>query len=118
MKFLLDQDVYEKTAHFLAVQNHDVLRVSQIGLSQASDCKILETAQNLNRILVTRDSDYGALVFVNKIGEGVLYLRMLPSTQESVHIELQRVIQLYAEEDLKKSFIVIEKNGHRKRKIN
>jgi len=116
MRFLLDQDVYAITARFLSDARHDVVLVSQIGLSQASDEEILRTAQEQNRILVTRDRDYGNLVFVRAIGYGVLYLRVLPSTVNSVHDELARVIQSYSEKELAGAFVVVEPYGHRFRK--
>jgi predicted nuclease of predicted toxin-antitoxin system len=62
MRLLLDQDVYAATAQFLSGLGHDVLRVAQIGLAQAKDEEILRVAQSLNRILLTRDRDYGNLV--------------------------------------------------------
>jgi predicted nuclease of predicted toxin-antitoxin system len=116
VRFLLDQDVYGVTARFLTDAGHDVVLVSQIGLSQASDEEILRTAQKQNRILVTRDRDYGNLVFVREIGCGVLYLRALPSTVGSVHDELARVIGNYSEQELAGAFVVIEPYGHRFRK--
>lgn len=117
MRFLLDQDVYASTGRFLVELGHDVLRVVQIGLSQASDRKVLTAAQEQGRILITRDRDFGALVFVNALGAGVLYLRMLPSTQESVHNELARVLQAYSAEELKRAFVAIEPDGHRFRRL-
>jgi predicted nuclease of predicted toxin-antitoxin system len=63
MRFLLDQDVYAVTARFLADAGHDVVLVAEIGLSQASDEEILRVAQEQSRVLVTRDRDYGNLVF-------------------------------------------------------
>ncbi|MBW4672787.1 MAG: DUF5615 family PIN-like protein [Desmonostoc geniculatum HA4340-LM1] len=75
MRLLLDQDVYAVTARFLVNTEHDVILVAQIGLSQASDEEILRTAQEQNRILITRDRDYGNLVFVRAMGSGVIYLR-------------------------------------------
>jgi predicted nuclease of predicted toxin-antitoxin system len=116
MRFLLDQDVYAITARFLSDAGHDVVLVSRIGLSQASDEEILRTAQEQNRILVTRDRDYGNLVFVRAIGYGVLYLRVLPSTVNSVHDELARVTQSYSEKELVGAFVVVESYGHRFRK--
>ncbi|MFB2972824.1 DUF5615 family PIN-like protein [Aerosakkonema sp. BLCC-F183] len=80
MKFLIDQDVYAVTAKFLMDTGHDVILVSQINLAQASDEEILTADQEQNRILVTRDRDYGNLVFVRAIGTGVIYLRVLPKT--------------------------------------
>ncbi len=117
MKFLLDQDVFMNTARFLTNLGHDVVRVAQLGLHQASDEFLIKTAHQHDRIFVTRDRDYGSLVFVKQLGAGVLYLRMLPSTQDKVHSELKRVITSYSENILKSSFIVIDPNGHRIRRL-
>ncbi|AFY61557.1 DUF5615 family PIN-like protein [Synechococcus sp. PCC 6312] len=116
MRFLLDQDVYALTARFLIGLGNDVVLVSQLGLSQASDEQILQTAQGQNRILITRDRDYGNLVFVKGLGSGVLYLRALLSKINSIHPELERVIQNYSEQELTGAFIVIDSNGHRLRR--
>ncbi len=116
MRFLLDQDVYAVTAKFLADAGHDVVLVAQLGLAQASDEEILRTAQEQNRILVTRDRDYGNLVFVRAISSGVVYLRVLPSTMNAVHDELARVIQSYSEKELAGAFVVVEPDRHRFRK--
>ena len=116
MKFLLDQDVYAVTASFLANAGHNVVLVSQLGLSQASDEEILRTAQERHRILVTRDRDYGNLVFFRAMGSGVLYLRILPSAVNAVHAELARVIQKYSEKELAGAFVVVEPDRHRFRK--
>jgi stage III sporulation protein SpoIIIAA len=43
-------------------------------------------------------------------------LRVLPSTQKSVHSELERVLKTYSEDELKNAFVVIEAGGHRFRK--
>lgn len=117
MRFLLDQDVFALTARFLVDAGHDVVLVAQIGLSQASDEEILKTAQKQQRILVTRDRDYGNLVFVRAIGTGVIYLRVLPSTVNAVHTELARILQTYSEVELTGAFVVVEPDGHRLRKL-
>jgi len=117
MRFLLDQDVYATTARFFAGLGHDVIQVAQLGLTQADDEELLKVAQEQNRIFVTRDRDFGGLVFVKVLGSGVLYLRVLPSTQNSVHKELERVLNMYAEEELRKAFVVIEPDGHRFRRL-
>ncbi len=117
MRFLLDQDVYAATARFLERLGHDVVRAAQIGLSQATDERVLAVAQEQGRIFVTRDRDFGALVFVKRSGAGVLYLRMLPSAQDSVHSEMARVLKSHGEEELRKAFVVIEADGHRFRRL-
>jgi predicted nuclease of predicted toxin-antitoxin system len=117
MKFLLDQDVYALTARFLAEQGHDVVTASQLGLSRAQDSDLLKRAADDGRIFVTRDRDYGNLVFVHGTGSGVIYMRMLPSTMEAVHTEMKKVLETYSETELAKAFVVVEGNRHRIRKV-
>lgn len=113
MKFLLDQDIYATTARYILSLGHNVVLVAQLGLSQAQDEELLKIAQEQGRLFVTRDRDFGHLVFVKELGSGVLYLRMLPSTQNAVHDELQRVLRSYSGRELIKAFVVIEPSGHR-----
>ena len=117
MNLLLDQDVYEITARFLVSLGMDVVRVSELGMAAASDEENLAKSFELNRIFVTRDRDYGNLVFVKKIKCGVLYLRILRSNIDGVHEELERILKLYGEGDLKSGFVVVEAGRHRFRKI-
>ena len=117
MRFLLDQDIYLGTLRFFEGVGHDVVPVSQLGFSQAQDETLLRLAQEQGRIFVTRDRDFGNLVFAKAIETGVLYLRMTPVTQNKVLVELERVLNTYSEQDLLKSFVVIEADGHRMRKL-
>lgn len=117
MKFLLDQDVYSLTERFLREQKYDVATASELGLSRANDIDLLRLAGEQGRIFITRDRDYGNLVFVQNAGSGVIYLRILPSEMNEVHNELKRVLGLYSDEELAKSFVVVEKNRHRIRRI-
>src|SRR4051794_24410171 len=107
MKLLLDQDVYEITARLLISLEFDVVRVSELGMASASDEENLKKAIETGRIFVTRDRDYGNLVFIKEIKCGVLYLRVLSSTTPEVHTELQRVLKQYNEEELKSAFVVV-----------
>ena len=118
MKLLLDQDVYAITEQFLRGLNYDVISASELHLSRAADIEILHIAQLKERILITRDRDYSELVFVKNIHAGVIFLRVLPSTLQSVHKELQTVLRSYSEEQLRTSFIVVEGGRHRIRKLS
>jgi predicted nuclease of predicted toxin-antitoxin system len=118
MKFLADQDVYAITVGFLKSLDHDIISVAQLGMSQAEDSDLLRVAHQQGRIFVTRDRDFGALVFVLGGGPGVVYLRILPSTQQAVHVELARALTLYGEQELQASFVVIEPGRHRIRKLH
>lgn len=117
MKFLADQDVYAMTTGFLSGLGHDVVLAAELGLARAEDAELLRIAREQGRILVTRDRDFGALVFVQGSGPGVVYLRILPSTKNAVHSELERVLRLYNEQQLLASFVVVEPGRHRIRKL-
>ncbi len=116
MRFLTDQDVYAITIRFLCSLGHDVVTAAQLGLAQADDLELLRVAQAQGRIFVTRDRDFGGLVFVLGSGAGVIYLRIVPSTQTAVHAELERILTLYDEQELQGSFVVIEPGRHRIRR--
>jgi predicted nuclease of predicted toxin-antitoxin system len=117
MNFLADQDVYAVTIAFLSGLGHDLVRAGELGLAQAEDAKLLRVAHEQGRIFVTRDRDFGALVFVQGSGAGVIDRRILPSTQIAVHAELERILKLYSELELRASFVVIEPGRHRCRKL-
>ena len=117
MMFLADQDVYAVTIRLLEALGHDVVKAAQLGLSQAEDVELLRVAQEQRRILLTRDRDYGGLIFLGPGGAGVIYLRVLPSTQTAVHAELERILSLYTEPVLQASFVVVEPGRHRIRRV-
>ena len=117
MKLLLDQDVYTITERFLRERGFHVITAAELGLSRATDETLLHKAESLGCIFVTRDRDFGNLVFVRKLGSGVIYLRILPATLNDVHLELERVLNLYSETQLSKAFVVINARGHRIRKL-
>ena len=117
MKFLTDQDVYITTVRYLRSLGHDGITASEIGLSQADDIDLLKKANEQNRVFITRDRDFGGLVFVEGLGSGVVYLRMLPTTQNAVHEELKRMLKIYSEDELNRAFIVVEPGRHRFRRL-
>jgi len=117
VKFLLDQDVYSVTARLLSNLGHDVVRVAELGLAQADDEDLLRTAQEQGRLFITRDRDFGSLVFVKELGAGVLYLRTFAFAQNAVHNELERVLNTYSQEELMNAFVVVEADGHRFRRL-
>lgn len=117
MRMLLDQDVYAVTARFLAQAGHDIVLAAELGLSRADDETVLQAAQDQRRLFVTRDRDFGHLVFVRRLGVGVIYLRIQPSTMAYVHAELARVLERYSEEALHEAFVAVNGKGHRIRRI-
>ena len=118
MRFLADQDVYRPTVVWLRSEGHDVVTASEIGSARASDEELLEQAHGDNRALVTRDKDFGALVFLRiRACSGVILLRMAPSTVADVHEELGRLLREHSQDEIREHFIVVEPGRHRIRQL-
>jgi predicted nuclease of predicted toxin-antitoxin system len=62
MKFLVDRCAGRKLAEWLRGQGHDVLESRSLG-PDPGDRKLLETALEQGRILVTIDTDFAQLVY-------------------------------------------------------
>jgi predicted nuclease of predicted toxin-antitoxin system len=118
VKLLLDQDVYAATERFLRDSGHDVVTASEIGRSRATDWELLSLAHEQERVFVTRDRDFGELVFLKDLGAGVIYMRVPPSTLKAGHDQLEAVLDTYSEEQLRKAFVVVEPGRHRFRRLS
>jgi len=117
VRFLLDQDVYALTARFLRDLGHDVVTAAELDLARAADSDLLARAGQERRLFVTRDKDFGGLVFVEHLGRGVIYLRITPATVQATHDQFKRILQSHAESELASAFVVVEPGQHRLRKL-
>ena len=118
MKFLADQDVWQATIDLLISSGHDLVTAKELGMSKSSDEDVLSQAYRDKRILITRDKDFGHLVFAgNTPCSGVILLRVRPIELGAVHHELLRVLQEHDELELQRSFTIVEPGRHRIRTI-
>jgi predicted nuclease of predicted toxin-antitoxin system len=118
MKFLADQDVYRVTINFLRERGHDVVTAREIGMHTASDEALLRKGMELDRIVLTRDKDFGSLVFLQKdSSSGVVLLRGGPLNVETIHRELETMFQEKEERVLHKAFCVVEPGRYRIRRM-
>lgn len=118
MRLLADEDVYFPTVVLLRQNGHDVVTVYDVGLSSTPDHEILRHALNTQRIMLTRDSDYGTLTYFQQMpSSGIIFLRMNPHSAPQVHSELLRILAEHAEEELRSLFVVVEPGRHRIRRL-
>ncbi len=118
MRFLIDQDVYHITVEWLKHAGHTVVTASDLGMERATDRKLLQRAYEMGSLLVTRDKDFGTLVFLGELDTaGVILLRMLPANIDKVHSQFQRLLQERTEEELQQLFCVVEPHRYRIRKL-
>lgn len=76
MNFLTDENILPEIVAFLRNLKYDVLDIKESGLSGKSDEFIYDLANNQKRIILTHDSDFGRLLFLNAYkSSGIIYLR-------------------------------------------
>ena len=98
MRFLLDENIDVRLAADLAAAGHDVTAVARDYQHSLSDRDILSIAHAEGRVLITKDRDFGELIFREHLPHaGVVYLRMRGnfSTQRK---RLAAVIRDHAEQ--------------------
>lgn len=66
MKFLIDQNRSLQLAELLRDSGHDAVHTSELGLERAEDRELLLLAAEESRIVVSGDTDFGALLAMLK----------------------------------------------------
>jgi predicted nuclease of predicted toxin-antitoxin system len=104
MKFLLDVNASGALSKLLLELGHDTICVSHVN-SEMSDDEILDWAAKEERIIITTDSDFEQMIWLQgKMHCGVLRLENLPRSERMVLF--QEVLANYAQ-DLEAGAVVI-----------
>ena len=87
MRFLVDRCAGKTIADWLRSQGHDVVESRERGLDPG-DSVLLDWAAQESRILLTIDTDFGQLVFLEKrTHAGLVRLPDVPATQRILIME-------------------------------
>ena len=99
IKMLLDQGLPRTAASLLRERGWDVQHVSERGMSRAEDSAIIALARLEQRMVVTLDADFHALLAVSgATGPSVLRIRMEGLKADQVVALVERVLALASEE--------------------
>jgi predicted nuclease of predicted toxin-antitoxin system len=66
VRFLIDQNRSPRLAELLRIAGHDAVHTLELGLEQAEDDALLAVAHEQQRIVVTGDTDFGALLALTR----------------------------------------------------
>ena len=111
MKFLVDRCAGKRLADWLRGQGHDVLEARTLG-PDPGDRELLEMAAKQGRVLVTIDTDFGELIYVDRIVHTGLV--RLPDVLAATRLKImERILNQY--ESQLKSHAIITVRGDRVR---
>lgn len=115
MRFLADEGVDISIVRKLRALGFDVFYVIE-EVRSLDDDELLQIAYSENRILITRDKDFGELVYrLNKLHTGIILIRLEGYlTYERSEITCNAIVE--HQEELKGAFTVIQPNAVRIRR--
>ena len=108
MKFLIDRCAGRLLAEWLRKQGHDVVESSELG-PDPGDRVLLEWAAKETRILVTIDTDFGELIYVENLQHaGLIRLPDVPARERQ--LIMQDLLTRY-ETELQDAAIITVRGG-------
>ncbi len=108
MKFLIDQNRSSYLAKLLNDAGHEAVHTAELGLEHAEDSELLALADSENRVVVSGDTDFGALLVMGKATSPSLILfraRYLLRAEQQAEVILQHLDEVAS--DLSKGAIVV-----------
>lgn len=108
MKFLIDRCAGQLLADWLRKQGHDVVESRELG-PDPGDPALLEWAANESRILITIDTDFGELIYLENLSHAGL-VRLPDAPARERQLIMQDLLTRY-EEELKDAAIITVRGG-------
>ena len=116
MRFLLDESADLLLAAYLDALGHDVTSIVRDHPRALNDKDVLEIARREQRVLITNDTDFGELVFRQRMPHpGVILIRLGAEDLSTKTVWLDRVVRDHR--DRLAEFVVITDRGIRIRSM-
>lgn len=96
MRFLIDQNRSPRLAGLLRDSGHDAVHTLEVGLEEAEDDELLLLAAEHQRVVVSGDTDFGALLALahRRTPSVILFrARHLPRAEEPVPREVSLLLE-------------------------
>jgi predicted nuclease of predicted toxin-antitoxin system len=119
MRLLLDNNLSERLIKFLEPAAWDVVHVRALGLEAAKDPVVLETARAQSRVLVSADTDFGALLAASRrtAPSVVLVRRLIGRRAEEIAAILLANLPAVADDLAQGSIVTIGDDSLRIRRL-
>lgn len=118
MKFLADMPISPKTVSFLKSRGHDIYRISERGLPKAKDREIAALAVKEDRIILTTDLDFSAIISISeKTSPSAIILRLSDESHENVNALLGNILPAVEKDVQRGAIVIIEDDRFRVREL-
>ncbi len=111
LKLLADENIPKKLAVLLKKLNVDIIRLQDLGLRGISDKELINTANKLERTILTRDSDFTTLSLLSLTKNGVIYIPHQPSKDEILRLA-ERIASITKQLEPKPGLLVVIEREH------
>jgi predicted nuclease of predicted toxin-antitoxin system len=118
-QFLIDENIPPAVADFLRTKGFDVKEVKEAGIHGLSDAEIMDLARQGERVLVTFDKHFSnILLYPLDSHYGVIRIRIHPPLVPDILRVLDQFLQKFDLSTIRRTLIVLEREGFRVRRIS
>jgi len=117
LKFILDADMPRSSAEVIRNLGFDVDDVRDIGMRSAKDREIIEYALRNNRIIITRDTDFGEVLRYPKHPGAVIFRLPYGFMIKEINKRLEEFFKSVEEDVISESITIVELSRYRKRSL-
>lgn len=117
LKFLLDADMPRSSAEVIRRIGYEVEDVRDIGMRAAKDKEIIEYALKNNRIIVTRDTDFGEVLRYPEHPGAIIFRLPYAFTSKEINERLEEFFKSVNEEEIRETITIVELSRFRRRRL-
>ena len=111
LRLLVDENIPRKLATILKELNVDTIRLQDLDLRGISDKELINTANELRRTILTRDSDFTTPSLLSLARNGVIYISYQPSRGEISRLA-KRIASIAKQLEPKSGLLVVIEHEH------
>jgi predicted nuclease of predicted toxin-antitoxin system len=106
MKLLLDQGTPRTMVELLRQAGHDAVHTGEIGMAEASDVEILRRAVAEQRVVVTLDADFHALLALSQANRPSVVRVRIEGLRAREFVALLQMVIVQCQRDLETGAVV------------
>mgnify|MGYP007084755625 CR=1 FL=1 len=95
----------------------DVEDVRDTGMGGAKDKEIIEYALDNNRVIITRDTDFGEILRYPKHPGAIIFRLPYNFTAKEINRRLKEFLIFVSEDKIRNAIIIVEPSRYRRRKL-